>query len=255
MKKLKVYNIKRKFLAFVLTTTMIGSVAVGLSGCSKSIDMDTETIISTIHEEDLVESDILCYIEISDNLNKLNLGRFILDEDITLELDSPENIQKYIDKYDQNNITCLRYLKMQEILVNSYIYKTGYSVANKNVEEATKKYAIEFYGMENYKDITINYNNPSNHSVTNQPEDHVWMNYPYNYITESITVTDKNIKIGALATENTKTNSDPDKSDNNLYNKDRNKEIKNAIIVAEYLNNQVENDDLYNEKAAKKIKR
>ena len=156
MKKLKVYNIKRKFLAFVLTTTMIGSVAVGLSGCSKSIDMDTETIISTIHEEDLVESDILCYIEISDNLNKLNLGRFILDEDITLELDSPENIQKYIDKYDQNNITCLRYLKMQEILVNSYIYKTGYSVANKNVEEATKKYAIEFYGMENYNDITIN---------------------------------------------------------------------------------------------------
>lgn len=255
MKNFKVYNIKKKGLSFVLTFTMIGSVAVGLSGCSNTIDIDTESIVSDIHEAGSIESDIIHYIEISEKLNKLELSNYTLDEEIDMELDYLQNIQYYIDNFDSKNITCLRYLKMQEELVNKYIFDVGYVVARENSVEATKKYAAEFYGIDNVNDITFRYNNPNEYNANQAPDGNVSMSYSFDYTTKTINVTDKYIRNGVKAMADTQTNSDPDKSDNNSYNEERNQRIKNAIIVAEYLNEEVEDKDLYNEKAAKKIKR
>lgn len=253
MKNLKFYKLKNRMGALILATTMLGTIAV-LGGCDKNRELD-QNIIEELQDENGIESKILRYIELSKKLEDLNLENYYLGDEELIELDSPEEIEKQINNYDERNITNIRYLKMQEILVNKYIYDKGYKVAYENSKIATKKYAAELYGFVDASDLEMNYYNSQDSDVNNPFQESVYMEYKTNYIPEKITIKNKDIINGVRAMANTQTNSDYNEMDNSSYNEERNYEIKKALVTAKQLDNIVDSQDLYDEKEANRIKR
>lgn len=250
MKNLKFYNLKRRVGALVLAVTMLGSVAVG---CGKKENKDDE-IISIIQSEDGIENNILKYIDISEKLEKLNLEDYNLDEIVSGSPDTVEEIERQINNYNEKNRTNLRYLITQEILVNKYIYETGYQVAYENAKVATKNYVAEKFGIEDPNSIGVSYNNPNNYNANNQPDETVVLEFDTIYGSRRVSTKDKNIIDGSRAMANTQTNSDPDTNDNTLYNSDRNNTIKDALVTAKSLEQLVENTNLLDEYMVNKIR-
>ena len=240
-----------------------------------------ENAIVAYYGDESIESKIIDYINVSDELNKLNLRSFTVDDslyekyNISNELKSPEEITKYIEQFKSvnsyisskditkqiQNIDIVLNLKAQEKLVNSYIYNVGYSVANENITSATKKYTAEVFGIEDPSNIYFNYHtdngtNETNTMIINQVTNKYGLrdDESYNFDNTFEKKEEKQINKGVISMVQTDTSSDKIETDNNKYNYERNSIIRKALANSANLENQVEDYDLYNEKLANKMK-
>ena len=187
----------------------------------------------------------------------------------------PEEIEKLVTKFGDigssvstkdlnvlsDNIYTILNLKKQEQLVNKYIYSIGYETAYNNITEATKKYAGEVFGVEDYENLKFRYNSGGNTGessvlMTNTIDKQYGLDEVQNYNFASLFRSEEEDKIqdGVISMIKTDKNNDKNDEDNNSYNLDRNKYIKEALEQSVILTQEVEENDLYNEKLAGKLK-
>lgn len=282
-KKAKCLN-KRVVLRLMVGVTIVGVMAaipIGVTAHHNNVEEQQKTSIMQYYGEDSIESKIVNYIDISEELRLLNLGSFNIDEslykkhNISDQLKSPEEIKEYITKFkninsfvsskditkQSKNIDIVLNLAVQEKLVNSYIYNVGYSTANKNITDATKKYTAEVFGVENPANIYFNYHleaksGESSTKVMNRNSDEYGSskNEVYNFDNQFQKKEEKNINKGIISMTQTDVSGDKIPEDNDRYNEDRNDNIREALANSVNLENQVEDYDLYNERMANKMK-
>lgn len=273
-------NGKKRFLKLVATTLVLTIVAGGaIFGANKIVDNINENqiqVITQYYGEDSTEKKIIDYIGVSERLQSLDLDNYDVNEglyeqhSIENELLDPITLNNLIDEFkgmpsfiltkniivQDRNIFLTLTLKKQEKLVNEYIYHKGYSTAHNNVSDATKKYTAETFGIENPNDIILSYQNIADGefalTVTNHKD---------TFNNESYTIDgffdkkqEKEITAGVVDMINTDTQYDHDETDNYKYNRQRNVYIKNALEKSVELENEVNNNDLYNSKLAGKLK-
>ncbi|MBE6139419.1 MAG: hypothetical protein E7174_02815 [Firmicutes bacterium] len=267
-----------KFKLIVSAVVVAAIVVGGAFAIKKAIDKNDQkrrqSVVQYYGEESL-ENNIIRYIDISKDLFDLDLYKYDVDEslfekyNISNELMSPEEIKElinqnklinsFISKKDittqSENVEIVLNLIRQEQLVNEHIYTTGYSVAHSNSTEATKKYVGEVFGIDDYENITTKYSfeNGSGESSVGlfYNDDHKTKSYDIN----SPFFSSKKIDIvaGVKAMNDTDNSNDHDLTDNDEYNKERNKLIKKAIEQSAILNIKVDNQDLYDEDLARRM--
>lgn len=273
-------NGKKRFLKLVATAVVITIVAgAAVFGVNKIVDNINENqiqVITQYYGEDSPEREIIDYIGVSEKLQALNFDKYNVDDnlyskyirnndllepstlnDMIAEFKrTPDSISsKDLNKQDTNIFLTLL-LMSQEKLVNQYIYEKGYSVANKNITAATKKYTAETFGVEDYKDIKLIYYNTGSGDQTLKIINQKDSFDEENYIVDGFFNTKEENKIidGVIGMINTDTKNDHDDTDNYEYNRKRNIYIKNALEKSIELEKQVADNDLYNSKLAGKLK-
>lgn len=234
---------KIRGISIVLSLAILGTSAL-LVHNKKNKDYNKKMYNLLISEEG-AERDILKYLEVSDDLEELDLEDYVLGKEVTSNLDKPIKIKKEINEYDSSNLTNLIYLKEQEELVNNYINENGYDIVNNYIKGVIKKYAAEVYDIQNPSDIDIEYR------VNTSGEIDYLLIYNASNNQKVTIIEDKNIKKGAEYILKTKKFNNLDEIDN----KQRNKILKETLIIARKLLNDVNEEDLYNEKAAQKLKK
>ena len=277
VKNLKVNKRKltRKGIKLVTGVILVGILTgVGITGVNALMENYNERQKTTIVEyygQESEEKKLLDYIDISDKLNKMDLEKYIINEtlldkyNISNELKSPNELNELIDKCNlinsfvstkdivkqAENIEIILNLIRQESLVNSYIYTSGYSLAHENITEATKKYAGEVFDL-NENDIKFG---SYEHAVTIENNDRA----QYDIENKDIYIIDREINFskkqnmiadGVGHMVNVDASDDKNYDDNDEYNKDRNKYIKDALKYSVDLYEDVENKDLYDEDLA-----
>lgn len=281
-KKAKCLNKKTalKIAGLITTGIILSSIPMGINAHNKYMENKQINTIVAYYGEDSIENKIIEYIELAEELNKLNLQNYNIEEslyqkhNISSELKSPEEINEYINKFknvnsyvsskdvtkQSQNIEIILTLTLQEKLVNSYIYNVGYSTANKNITSATKKYAAEVFGIEDPANVYFNYHidssGESNTRVANRYTTKYGLteNETYNFDNINQKKEEKYINKGVISMTQTDVSGDQISKDNDKYNSDRNDRIKEALANSANLENQVEDYDLYNEKLANKMK-
>lgn len=243
-------------------------------------ELQTNSIVA-YYGEDSVENKIIQYINISEEISKLNLSSFNIDEamykryNISEKLKSPEQIRRYIEDFKKinsyisskdivkqcQNIDIILNLALQEKFVNSYIYNIGYSTANKNITNATKKYAAEVFGIEDPNNVYFDYymeseSQESNTSIINKTPNKCGIEEEkiYNFDNIHQKKEEKAINNGVISMVQTDVYGEKIKEDNEFYNVNRNNVIRKALSNSIDLENQVDDYDLYNEKMANKMK-
>ena len=271
----KTNNFKKRLKVVATTSALIlvGTLSFfGIKDAVAAYEIKDEKAISAHYGVDSVEFKILDYIDISKILSELKLGEYITDNslyetrNISNELKSPNELRSLIDTFLKEKdfinekevdilddyVNVVLTLKRQETLVNAYIYSSGYEVANSNVTEATKKYAGEVFGIEDYNNITFNYR-----ANSNSGEQFVTINNQdgkYTLRDSFPSKEEKAITNGVLSMIDTNTEYDKNYTDNSIYNKDRNEYIIDALATSTKLEHEVEENDLYSEYLARKLR-
>lgn len=277
LKKTRFY----KVLTLTIATVSLAAVMLYTTGCASiDLEMIDNTNIEQIvqyYEDDETVKEVLDYIELSKRINDLSLDKYIIDEElysslnISNELMSVEELTKLVNNFSDSyegsykninsqyeHIETILNLRRQEKLVNTYIYNTGYAVAHEKISTATKGYAREVFGAENYDDINLW------RPTSSEPSDRTIV-FKYNGGNCSISVgisdgwghtaEENNICEGIDHMINTDTKYDKNFEDNHLYNSQRNQFIKNALQKSVELSEAVENKDLYISELAGKLMR
>ena len=167
--------INSKFFKSILALSIAGTViAGGTLFVHKRINKVREQRYNHVVEyfgENSDEKLLLDYIAVARNLDKLDLYKYQVTENLNFSFDSEElysveNLNNLIDKfkslkeyskndldagYDFIKLVCL--LKSQEGKLNDYIYKVGSEIAHDKITIATKSVAAELVGL---KDFDIN---------------------------------------------------------------------------------------------------
>lgn len=264
--------------ALIILGTTLG-ITVGIPAYHYHQEQQQISVVMQYYGESSTEYKIMKYIDISEKLHSLKLENYSIDEslfqkyNISNELMSPEDIDKLIvelEAFDSNvsnkNITkqsekieLILTLKKQENLVNNYIYRVGYNVANHNITEATKAYAAEVFGVSEPSDLTFKFHrvesrNEENVVVTQDDKTKYGDERSYNIDDWGLTKEEKQIRAGVSSMVNTDTDDDFNNSDNNSYNEQRNNNIIKALYNSSELEQAVISNDLYNETLANKMK-
>lgn len=257
-KKARCLN-KKAALRLMVGIAIVGvlaSIPIGATAHHNRIEEQQNTSIVAYYGEESVESKIINYIDISEKLSKLNLGSFDIEEslyekhNISDQLKSPEEINEYIEKFksinsyisskditkQSKNIDIVLNLAAQEKLVNAYIYNVGYSVANKNITDATKKYAAEVFDIENPSDVYFKYHmvngsGESNTRVIDRTPDKYGLlsKKTYSFDNQFMKNEEKDINKGVISMTQTDILSDKISEDNESYNSDGNDIIRKAL--------------------------
>lgn len=267
LKKTRLY----KVLTLPIAAASIAAVMLFTTGCA---EIDLETNIEYIIEyygEDSKESEVIDYIEISRLLNDLNLDEYTADDslyekfNVSSELKSVDEINIMINNFTESytgsskNLTeqskyveNILNLKVQEDLVNRYIYNTGYSVANDAISIATKKYVGEVFGISDYENITFRYNEGHDETIIV-----IYNNGEKSYVIDRNTLDGQKNQIfdGVLWMTKTNTHYDKNDKDNYSYNEDRNDYILKALEESAKINNEVNDKDLYDSDLASDMKK
>lgn len=259
---------RKKFLRIVagglVVVTIVGGSLLYKNKKNNMAREQIETIIE-YYGEDSIEKIILDYIAISDKLAKLDLGQYNVNKElfetygISDVLMKPDELNLLIDDLKKNgtsDFVTIFNLVNQEPMVNQFIYKTGYSVSNKNITDATKEYTAEVFGINNPEDITLirTYDGEGQYNVTINNK--INSRNPEKYKIDNIfnKAEENQIAEGVSHMVNTNTEYDSNRDDNNIYNKTRNSYIKNALEYSVELEKKVQDNDLYNESLARKLK-
>lgn len=269
-------KIKYKLVIAAFTATIAAGSIVGINKIKSNNEKQQIQTIVNYYGKESEENKVVDYIELSEKLNSMKLSNYSADEDlfnkynISNELKSPEEINDLIEtaktfnqyissknlKTQSSNIETFLNLIMQEKLVNDYIYTTGYFTAQTASNESTKKYAGEVFGITDYNNIKFDYNiSPStgeSDATVSYKTDEGTKKYTFNNFW--ISDIEKDIKDGVKAMNNADNSYDKDAIDNDEYNKQRNKLIKEALEQSAILGNKVEEEDLYSEKLANKLR-
>lgn len=274
-KNLKVYNSFVNNKVFKIFGTIGSVVAIiwgGITVGKKVIDKKHNEDVSIVEEyygNESKETLILDYIKCSEELQKIGFKEYEVSTELLNEyrennyLNSPEEIMqkisrlkeldKNIDNKDINSLSeyvaLLVNLKLQFEYINIYLYNEGYSVANANITNATKKYAGEVYGID---PSGIEFRQIPNGSGS----DDINMKYNGNSYTVDKFFSDKDetIRDGVNKMIATNTRYDDDMTDNKEYNEARNDIIFNTLVESAKINTEVDNEDLYGESFGKHIK-
>ena len=267
IKKDKKYKLIKKTLAVTGAIIIAAGAGTSILINSGALEPTPKTIISNYYGEDSKEYDVVSYIELSKEIEKLNLEKYDIAPNlyerynISKDLKNPEEIRnlifnakninafvstKNITKQSEN-IEIILNLNIQKELVNDYIYKIGYDVALNNIEQELKDYAGEVFGVEGDNlDFSYKFDNKSGDSVTSVK------NGDDRYNTGIfLNDTEKNIKEGVIALDEIK---DSYKTYTTEYNKEINDSILNALKVSAQLSEENDNNDLFNEKMASKLR-
>lgn len=267
IKKNRRYKLIRKtFSVAGIAITLIGS-ASALVMKSGAFEPAPEQIISSYYGEDSIEYDIVSYIELSKELEELNLEKYDITPilfqkyNILNELKSPEeirnlissakNINAFISSKDvtkqSQNIDAILNLVTQKKLVNDYIYQKGYNLALNNVKEELNEYAGEVFGIEG-ENLKFNYqfdNKSGDNLISIKNGDKRYNNGVF------LNRAEKDIKKGIETLD--KTNDSYNKYSTE-YNEYRNEDILNALKVSAELSKENDENDLYNEGMSSKIR-
>lgn len=267
IKKDKRYKLTRKTLAVAGAVVVLVSSASTLIIKSGALEPKPETTISQYYGEESIEYDIVSYIELSEELEKLSLEKYEITPNlfekynISEELKSPEEIRvliadlknmngfisaKNITKQSEN-IDLVLNLIVQKDLVNKYIYQKGYDVALYNIEQELKDYAGEVFGVDGENlEFYHQFDNKSGDNLTSVKNG----NKRYN---SGIFTNDaeKDIRKGIETLD--KTNDSYNKYGND-YNEYRNDDILKALKVSAELSQENDEKDLYNEGMASKLR-
>lgn len=268
IKKNKRYKLVKKTIEYVL----IGSALLGFVGgaliTAGAFDSDPEEKIINYYGDDSKEKDVISYIGLSKKLEELNLEKYEVDPylfekySIPTKLKNPEEIKLLIDNVkfinafvsskninkQSENIETILNLITQKRLVNQYIYTVGYDLALGNVTDATKKYTSEVFGVEEdnleFSHRYDSYANENLVSIKNGDD-------RYNIDNVILNNQEKQIQKGVISMDNTQDNFSNYSSE---YDKDRNESIISALKTSADLYQENENNDLYNERMASKLK-
>lgn len=264
------YKLDKHSSGRIAALVLAGIMTVSIVSCSlgkKSATEDNSKIVTQYYGDNSEEGKLFDYIFVSKKLNSMKLDKFIIDNSLyeqlfssNIELANPQDIDKAITKYEASKydldqkdlvksvdfIKNVLFLTAQEKEVNSYIYNVGYKIANMDIKNATKKYAGELYGINDYDNIIFD-----SHSDISSGESSYIINYDYN----RGAIHDRTIQNGIDSMNQTNIDYDPDSSDNYKYNESRNERIAEAILDSIEINKKVNNEDLYNEKASNRLKK
>lgn len=268
IKREKRYKLVKRTIANILIGGTLLSVVGGALSTAGALDFDAEEKIINYYGEDSKEKDVVSYIDLSKKLEELNLEKYEVEPhlfekyNIPTELKNPEELKTLIDNVkfinafvpskninkQSENIETILNLITQKRLVNEYIYTVGYDLALGNVTDATKKYTAEVFGVEeDTLDFTHRYDrysNENNVSIKNNDA-------KYNISNPILKSEERQIKKGVISMEHTK---DSVNYYNSEYDKGRNKDIINALKTSAELYQENENNDLYNDRIASKLK-
>ena len=271
-------NKKRKLkliaLALAITIVVTGSVLGGIA-IAEGMEQNKLDAIVEYYGEDSKEDRLLEYIEISEDLDGLDIGECIVSDNlyekhnISKALMQPKEIKKLIEKYNDmqtftdskntikqsENIDTILSLINQKRLVNSYISREGTKIAYENVTEASKKYAAEVFGLDEdnitFKIITGTSTTPDNIVITNTTTDKYGIKEKRSYTIDEFIASSSlgEIKDGVYNMGRT-----DGSFDNYDTNKERNKNIIDALKQSVDMNEERREEDLYNERLAAKMK-
>lgn len=259
-----------KVAVLPIAAASVAVVMLLTTGCAEIDFGPNIEYITEYYGEDSKESEVMDYIEISERLNDLNLNEYIADDslyqkfNISNELKSTDEVIEMINNFSKSyigsnanltdqskHIENILNLKVQERLVNNHIYNTGYNIAYESVKTATKKYAAEVFGINDYENITFKYSGGKDEIV-----EVIYLNGEKSYIIERNTLNNLKTQIfdGVLWMKNTNKKYDKNIDDNYSYSKDRNDYILKALEESAKINDEVNNENLYSEKLANKLK-
>ena len=267
IKKDRRYKLVKKTFAVAGATIVFLTSTIFLASKSKAFEPAPEQIISEYYGEDSNEYDIVSYIELSKELENLNLEKYEITPNlfekynISSKLKSPEEIRtlisnaknmnafvstKDVTKQSENIETVLN-LVTQKKLVNDYIYKTGYDVALNNVEQELKDYAGEVFGVEGDNlGFSYKFDNKSGDNLTSI------INGDNRYNTGIfLNDSERDIRDGVIALNQTK---DANNKYSTEYDEERNKSILNALKVSAELSKENDENNLYDDSMASKLR-
>lgn len=256
---------KMKIVVFsgVLIICAIFLVNTIIKPSQEEVLNDSVSIVQ-FHTDNSEAEKIKSYLAISEELNDFmeNNKVMVTESEIiekmkTSTLMSVENLEKEIKEIDKLIsesktqhvlISRIKNLIVQERLINKYLYNSYYEV-NSILEEALKKYVGEKYGIIDIENIGF---------YTTIPERDGFVNFRiyYGKFENGIEFgIDSNLKDGMYALELLTTLNDPNPNDNDKYNKERNKILKEGLIQSGKLYDIVDKENLFSEKDAKKLKK
>ena len=271
MKKITFKNFNKKAICkrictFALTFTVLGSSAIGLSGCkSKTITTEDKIkIVEQYYGEESEESSILKYLDIA--ISFPNLDKYLpllkLNSDMvtfSTELKSPEELKNLIDSFNKlpnfsgdaaiesAYAVLTNELKAQKEFLDEYIQNEAYSSIYDKLALSLKSYVGEIFYIPIVSEIRF-YKETENYYL-------MWYEGPIydedNECTDRklyARLTDSSITSGIDCMIDMKEVKD---SDSAIQKKDV---FLNALIKADYYQTQVNNKDLYNPRAAASIR-
>lgn len=267
IKKNKKYKLFRKTLAITGTiVVLVGSASAFLMG-SGALEPEPQTIISEYYGEESKEYDVVSYIKLSEELEKLSLEKYEITPNlydkynISSVLKSPEEINDLITKIkNQNafvssknitkqseNIDIVLNLVKQKELVNKYIYEKGYDLALRNIEQELNEYAGEVFGVDGenlgYYHRFDNKTGDNFTSIKNGDK-----RYSMGLFTNNV---ENNIRKGIITQDSTQ---DSYGKYSDSYDEQRNEDILKALKVSAQLSKENDETDLYNQKMASRLR-
>jgi len=246
----------------IITTLIFANI---INKPTKAELLNNSVAIVQTHDNHSEASEIKNYLKISEELNDfMNIHRIMgIEEEITEKAEkttlmSVKNLEKEIkdtnelfgksDIQQEDLISRIKNLMVQERLVNKYLYNSYYKV-NSILEEALRTYAGEKYGIIDTQNINFYAQIPERDGIVDYT---IYYGTFENSIDSGI---DGDLKAGMYALQRLTTSKDPNSNDNDKYNEDRNKILKNGLIQSGNLYNIVDKENLFSEKHAKKFRK
>ncbi|MBO5095664.1 MAG: hypothetical protein J6B98_02205 [Bacilli bacterium] len=242
-KRMELITLKNK----IATYALIGGLGISslLTGCSNEISEEDKAKIETAYGLESDELTVITYLELSNELNKLNLEKYGIEVTEKTALDTPENIQLKMEKLDD-----IKYLMQQEENINYYLRTNGYKTASEASLEALKSYVKESMGLKQTDDIEITIDT---NSVTGYENIVVYANGESHIIELKYLDSSARQAIGNYLNTNVESYEDVNEEDNYKYNKDRNQIICDALVESSELKEEVISRDLSNPRLIKKL--
>ena len=267
IKKDKRYKLIRKTFAVAGATIVFLTSTIFLASKSKAFEPEPEQIISEYYGDESTEYDIVSYIELSKEIDKINLEKYDIapylfekynisetlksPEEIKILISNAKNINAFISSREitkqSENIETILNLITQKKLINDYIYEEGYNVALYDIEQELKEYAGEVFGVEgeNLKFEHKFENSSGDNRITIKNGNKRYNNNIFSNNTE------KDIRKGIETLEQTRYAYNKYGIE---YDKNRNESILNALKVSAELSKENDENDLYNERMASKLR-
>lgn len=262
MKNIKNLNVntKRRLSALILAGT-IAATAIGLSSCTKHETLDGKTSISIYYGNDSDMYKLAEYLDVSVNLEKLNLNRYSSKqiEEIGLHLEeklaNPSYIEEKIEEFkttkepnmedldaEYRYLELVAFLKQQDRLVYEHI-KSSYKTIYSDYTKSLKEYAAEEYNLDNPLAITFSY-------YLDDGVPYYGINYGESFMTHNSSINSKYIKNGIdemVKLQNLE--------ENNPSRSEIRDEYINALVLTIKNRTNVADNDLYNQKSEDALKR
>lgn len=276
-KKRKLRPIVKVLGTTAIISTILMSIILGGGRIIEEAKAKPAITISEYYGDHSKEYQIMEYINISEKINKLNLDTFTITDDlydkhnISNDLKTPDEINDLLNDFTKinayisskdivkqsKNIEIVLNLCKQEKLVNRYIYEFGYATANENIKMVTKKYAAEVFGVEDYNRIYFKYtfekSNGDEDVIIFESDKHPDISYDAKkYLTGFYKNKLESDIIKGVSSMNATSTIDSSAAYN--YDESRNDIIKKALLESIELEKKVEEEDLYNENMANKLK-